>query len=246
MDYKNTTVLITGAAGGIGRELVKTYHKLNAFVIAVDINPIKLKDMKNKYVDRFDHRVVDLRDSKQILDLFSNFKKTNTSIDILINCAGVSTFTELTSTTIDEWDQILSINLRAPFLMSQQFAKLHQEIGSNYGRIINIASTRAFMSEPDSEAYASSKGGIISLTHALAISLSNSPITVNAISPGWIEFNDYEGLDEAEHLQHPSKRVGKPSDVAKACLYISDIENDFLNGENILLDGGITKKMIYI
>lgn len=246
MNYKNVTVMITGAAGGIGRELVNTYHKLNASVIAIDIDPVILKEMKIKYTERFDARIIDLRDPKQIMSFFSELKASNRSVEILINCAGVSTFTEFTSTSVDEWNQILSINLRAPFLMSQQFSKHLLESSANYGRIVNIASTRAFMSESGSEAYAASKGGIISLTHAMAISLADSPITVNSISPGWIEFTDYEGLNDAEHLQHPSKRVGTPKDVAKACLYITDSENDFLNGENIILDGGMTKKMIYI
>lgn len=101
------------------------------------------------------------------------------------------------------------------------------------------------MSEPNSEGYAASKGGIYSLTHALALSLSPFHITVNSISPGWIENNHYDRLSPQDHLQHPSGRVGRPEDIANLCLFLAKEENDFINGENIVVDGGMTKKMIY-
>ena len=113
------------------------------------------------------------------------------------------------------------------------------------GVIINIASTRALMSEPDSEAYAASKGGIVALTHALAASLAPDRIRVNCISPGWIETGDYSQLREEDHHQHLSGRVGRPDDIARACLFLSSSENDFINGENIVIDGGMTRRMIY-
>ena len=102
------------------------------------------------------------------------------------------------------------------------------------------------MSESGSEGYAASKGGIYSLTHALALSLAEWHITVNSISPGWIETHDYEQLRPEDHAQHPSGRVGKPEDIARMCLFICQEENDFMNGENVTIDGGMTKKMIYI
>ncbi len=102
------------------------------------------------------------------------------------------------------------------------------------------------MSEKNTEGYSASKGGGGSITHALAVSLSDYNITVNCISPGWIENYNYEKLSEADHIQHPSRRVGKPEDIARMCLFLSDEKNDFINGENIVIDGGMTKKMIYI
>ena len=117
---------------------------------------------------------------------------------------------------------------------------------SLFGRIVNICSTRYLMSEPGSEGYAASKGGIYSLTHALALSLAEWHITVNSISPGWICTGDYEQLRPEDHAQHPSGRVGKPEDIARMCLFICQEENDFMNGENVTIDGGMTKKMIYI
>ena len=113
------------------------------------------------------------------------------------------------------------------------------------GSILNIASTRAIMSEPNSESYAATKGGIVALTHALAASLSEEQITVNAISPGWIETRDYESLRKIDHEQHLSKRVGKPEDIARACLYLTAKENNFVTGINLVVDGGMTRKMIY-
>ncbi|MCC8019399.1 MAG: SDR family oxidoreductase [Rikenellaceae bacterium] len=118
--------------------------------------------------------------------------------------------------------------------------------GMPCGRIINIASTRWAQSEPGSEGYAASKGGIVSLTHALAASLSGSGVTVNCISPGWIETGDYGALSSADHAQHPSGRVGRPGDIARVCLMLADPRNGFIDGDNIVVDGGMTRKMIYI
>ena len=113
------------------------------------------------------------------------------------------------------------------------------------GAISNMASTRAMMSEPNSESYAASKGGIVALTHALASSFSELNITVNSISPGWIETGDYEALKPSDHSQHLSNRVGKPDDIARACLYLANPDNNFITGTNLTIDGGMTKKMIY-
>lgn len=101
------------------------------------------------------------------------------------------------------------------------------------------------MSEPNSEGYAATKGGIVAITHALAASLSNDRITVNAISPGWIHTGDYSQLTTIDHDQHFSKRVGTPEDIARACLYLTAKENDFVTGINLVVDGGMTRKMIY-
>ena len=116
---------------------------------------------------------------------------------------------------------------------------------NNGGAVVNIASTRAFMSEPNSEAYAASKGGIIALTHAMAISLGDKNIRVNSISPGWIQTNDYESLRPIDHSQHPANRVGKEGDIVRGCFYLTDSNNDFVTGQNITIDGGMTRKMFY-
>jgi hypothetical protein len=164
-------------------------------------------------------------------------------IDILINNAGLSRWKSPYELTVEEWDEIININLRGVFLCAREAAKVMKKQGG--GSIVNIASTRALMSEPHSEAYAASKGGILALTHALALSLAPDRIRVNAISPGWIETGDYDALREIDHLQHPAGRVGKPEDIARACLYLTNPANDFITGTNLVIDGGMTRKMLY-
>ena len=143
------------------------------------------------------------------------------------------------------------MNLRGAFLCSQDIARRMIKLGSG-GAIINIASTRAFMSEPGTEAYTASKGGIVALTHGMAISLGPCGIRVNCISPGWIETRDWQysaraqtpGHSERDRLQHPVGRVGNPDDIAEACMFLSESAG-FMTGQNIIIDGGMTKKMIY-
>ncbi len=168
-------------------------------------------------------------------------------IDILINNVGVGHFKPITELSVEEFEKVLDINLRSVFITSRLLA-IHRDkqVEKNpYGRIINLCSTRYLMSESGTEAYSASKGGVFSLTHSLSISLSPYNITVNSISPGWIENYNYESLTKEDHLQHPSKRVGEPDDIARMILFICDEKNDFINGENIVIDGGMTRKMIY-
>ena len=177
-------------------------------------------------------------------DLFTTWG----DLDIIINNVGISCFSPLAETSIEEFDRILATNLRPAFITSRALARHRQVLPqpNTYGRIVNITSTRYLMSEPGCEGYAASKGGIYSLTHALALSLAPQHITVNSIAPGWIENNHYESLRPEDHAQHPSGRVGHPEDIARMCLFLCMEENDFINGENITVDGGMTKKMIYI
>lgn len=167
--------------------------------------------------------------------------------DILINNAGISRFLPLKDCNTSLWDEIIGVNLRASFILSREFSRLHQKCNKSrsYGRIVNISSTRAYMSEPGGEAYCASKGGLLSLTHALANSLANTGITVNCISPGWIHNGDDSELTENDHIQHPSGRVGTADDIARLVLYLCDERNDFINAEELRVDGGMTRKMIY-
>ncbi|WFD09419.1 SDR family oxidoreductase [Tepidibacter hydrothermalis] len=247
MFYSDKVVLITGSANGIGKIIAKEYCKKGATVILADIDQkngiILEKEYKNLGFDAYFYKI-DLSKSQEIIDMFKFIIDKYKKIHIIINNAGISKFKSLYELTIDEWDNIINVNLRSAFITSQEFAKYNKN--THYGRIVNIASTRHIMSEPNSEAYAASKGGIVSLTHALAISLSQENITVNCISPGWIQNNNYSELTNKDHKQHPSSRVGKPEDIARTCLFLTDEKNDFINGENIIIDGGMTKKMIYI
>lgn len=157
--------------------------------------------------------------------------------------AGISKWKSPYDLSIKEWDEIINTNLRSVFLLAREAARSMKK--QNGGSIVNIASTRALMSEVNSEAYAASKGGIIALTHALAASFSKDKIQVNCISPGWIETQNYGQLSDTDHSQHFAGRVGKPEDIANACLYLTNPENNFISGTNLIIDGGMTKKMIY-
>ncbi|MFX3625349.1 MAG: SDR family NAD(P)-dependent oxidoreductase [Ectobacillus sp.] len=246
MDYTNKIVLVTGGANGIGKAIVTAYCQAGATVILADkdeVNGDRLVQEQTALGHKAIFYPVDLANVEEIVDMFSSIHNEYGKVNILINNAGLSKFKPLRELSAEDWDEVLHVNLRSFVFAAREFAK--QNEGTDYGRIINIASTRAVMSEPNSEAYAASKGGIVAVTHALALSLSKERITVNCISPGWIETGDYGALKAEDHLQHPSLRVGKPDDIARACLFLTEEGNDFINGENIIIDGGMTKKMIY-
>lgn len=236
--YTNKVVVVTGASNGIGKAIATEYAKLNALVIAIDIEEY---NFENKNIIFYK---ADLKDEKRIRHIFEDILKKYKTTHILINNGAISKFNKsIYDITLSEFDEVMDVNLRGSFICSQEFIKANQN--ESYGRIVNIASTRFNQNEAGWEGYGASKGGLISLTNTMAISLSNTPITVNAISPGWIETQDYEGLSESDHKIHPSGRVGKPKDIVNTCLFLTHYENDFINGCNIIVDGGMTKKMIY-
>lgn len=236
--YKDKVVFVTGAANGLGNDIAKAYAKLNAFVIAIDIVDTKFNEMN------IDFYKADLKSEDQIKNVFKEVIKKYGSVHVLINNGAISKFNKsIFDIELSEFDEVISVNLRGSFICSKEFVKANE--GENYGRIINIASTRFNQNEAGWEAYGASKGGLISLTNTMAISLSETPITVNAISPGWIKVDDYE-LSDIDKKQHPSGRVGVPKDIVNACLFLTNEDNDFINGSNIIIDGGMTKKMMYI
>ncbi|HLG26523.1 MAG TPA: glucose 1-dehydrogenase [Paenisporosarcina sp.] len=236
-------VIVTGASQGIGRGIAEAYVAKGAQVILADMNEELGKELSEQLI-RSVFIKTDVRKEEDVKNLMEQTINKFGRIDILINNAGKSDFKPLFELSITEWDDVINTNLRSVFLCSRE-AALHMRKQDGGGTIVNIASTRATMSEPNSEAYAATKGGIVALTHALAASLAEHHITVNAVSPGWIETGDYSELRDIDHEQHLSGRVGKPSDIAKACLYLTDPHNDFVTGTNIVVDGGMTRKMIY-
>jgi NAD(P)-dependent dehydrogenase (short-subunit alcohol dehydrogenase family) len=246
INYIDKIVLITGGANGIGKAITLAYCKAGATVIFCDKNNQAGKELESfllsKKLNAYYYEI-DLENIEAIREMFCFIINSYHKIDVLINNAAIMAHQNIDNIGEEDWNKIININLRAPFFCSKEFALYHKENG--YGRIINIASTRYLMSEENTEPYSASKGGILSLTHALAISFSDKNIIVNAISPGWIETKDYDSLRKIDHLQHPSNRVGKPDDIANACLFLTDEKNDFINGENLVIDGGMTKKMIY-
>lgn len=246
MSFKKKTVIITGAANGIGRSIALAFSQKGANVILADTDKKRGSELENIIRQQNGSAIFVETDisipglvTAMVQKTVTQFKK----IDILINNAGISEFTPFFYLSVKGWDSVMNVNLRGAFLCSQAAAAEMQKNGG--GTIINIASTRATMSEPGSEAYAASKGGMLALTHAMAASLASFKITVNAISPGWIHTGDYSALRDVDHEQHLSRRVGKPEDIARACLFLAHPDNNFITGENMVIDGGMTRKMIY-
>ncbi len=231
--------VITGGTGGIGYNLCKGFYEKGYEVIALDYVQHRTWDVPITFMQ------VDLRHEQAVVHAFDTIAARHGAIHVLINNGAIAHLcTPLTSLEVEAFDDLMATNVRGSVLCAKAFIQ-HNE-GQTYGRIINIASTRWYQNEADWEAYGASKGALVSLTHTLAVSLAQTPITVNAVSPGWIETADYTALTQEDHRQHPSGRVGKPEDITHACLFLADEASDFINGHNLVVDGGMTKKMIYL
>ncbi|MFC3749700.1 SDR family NAD(P)-dependent oxidoreductase [Paenibacillus sp. GCM10012306] len=249
MSFKGKTVIVTGAGRGIGRAIAISYAKEGANVVVAEleeewgrqtVNEITSHEGKALFV------LCDVSREADIVALMRRSVETFGTIDILINNAGIANphTASIYELSTEAWDKVLNTNARSCFLATREAAKIMKG-NPQGGAVINLSSTRSLMSEPHTEAYAASKGAITALTHAMAISLGPDGITVNCISPGWIETEDYSGLREIDHQQHPAGRVGTSQDIARACLYLSAEGNNFVTGAQLVIDGGMTRKMIY-
>ena len=239
-------VLVTGGANGIGRAIVAAFRKEDCRVALFDSDRKNGNEVAQQMGARF--YPCDLAETAQIGNRMQQLFDDWGDLDIIINNAAECRFHSLCDTTSEEFLHTLRVNLVAPFEISRLYA-LHRRNNPSgeavRGRIVNISSTRALQSEPGTEAYSASKGGIMALTHSLMASLAELRITVNAILPGWIETGDYEDLRPVDHECHPSGRVGRPDDIARACIFLSGPDADFINGATLVIDGGMTRKMIY-
>jgi NAD(P)-dependent dehydrogenase (short-subunit alcohol dehydrogenase family) len=243
--------VVTGGAQGIGRATARELLSRGYRVVIADCDTEAGEETVDEYRAMGTIRFVacDVAEEADVERLVTDTVAEYGRLDALVNNAAVSRRKPLAELTLAEWNRVLAVNLGGAFLCAK-YASPHLKAAQ--GAIVNVASTRALMSEPNTEAYSSSKGGIVALTHALAMSLAPQ-VRVNCVSPGWIETGDWQKArarrapqhSERDRAQHPVGRVGRPADAATLIAYLLSAESGFISGTNIVVDGGMTRKMIY-
>jgi NAD(P)-dependent dehydrogenase (short-subunit alcohol dehydrogenase family) len=245
MATKRSTIpvaIVTGAAHGIGRAIAEHLLDDGWRVAVIDLPGSGLKRGYAKYARRVVPIEGDVVDEPTAARAVKTVTDTFGRLDGLVSNAGIMVRKPLRQLALAEWHKVIDTNLTAAFLFARAAEKPLRAAG---GSIVTIASTRALMSEPNTESYSASKGGLVALTHALAISLGPD-VRVNCVSPGWIVTNPKEKLRRKDHLQHPAGRVGRPEDIAEIVAFLLDRDRaGFITGANFIVDGGMTRKMIY-
>lgn len=223
--FQNRVVVVTGGAKGIGKTIADEFRKAGAHVCVIDL-------LENDYFvgDLADQTVLDAFADKVIADYGR--------VDVLVNNA-LPLMKGIDECTYEQFNYALRVGVTAPFYLTKRFSPYFAPGAS----VINISSSRDRMSQPQTESYTAAKGGISALTHALAVSLAGK-VRVNSISPGWID-TDFTVYDGADAVQHPAGRVGNPLDIANMVLFLCSDKAGFVTGENICIDGGMTRQMIY-
>ena len=224
-NFKNKVAVITGGARGIGKCIAEKFREAGAVVCVIDL-------LDNDYF------VGDLADKTMLEKFAQKVISDYGHVDYLINNAAPK-MCGITEGSYEDFEYALKVGVTAPFYLSKLFAPYFADGAS----IVNISSSRDRMSQPETESYTAAKGGISSLTHALAVSLSGK-VRVNSVSPGWID-NNYTVYEGPDAVQQPAGRVGNPPDIANMVLYLCSDMAGFITGENICIDGGMTKQMIY-
>ena len=224
-EFRNKVVVITGGAGGIGKCIADQFREAGAHVCVIDCAP-------------GDHYVGDIADQTVLENFAQTVIDRYGRVDVLVNNAPPS-FIGIDQCSWEEFQRALAIGVTAPFYLSKLFAPYFAAGAS----ILNISSSRDRMSQPQSESYTAAKGGIAALTHAMAVSFAGK-VRVNSISPGWID-TAYTVYDGPDAVQQPAGRVGHPLDIAHMALFLASDKAGFITGENICIDGGQTRLMIY-
>jgi len=247
-------VIVTGAAQGIGRAVCEERLRHGARVVAVDIDRDALDDLAGRarasgHADQLACLPGDVAAEGCALAAVALALTRFGRLDALVMVAGISRFVPLAELDLTSWQRVIDVNLTATYLFARA---AEAELRARRGAIVSIASTRAHQSEPHGEAYAASKGGLLALTHALAVSLGPD-VRVNAVSPGWIEVGDRRPAAAVQsvahrpidHAQHPVGRVGVPEDVAAAVAYLLSDASGFVTGQELVVDGGMSVRMRY-
>jgi NAD(P)-dependent dehydrogenase (short-subunit alcohol dehydrogenase family) len=254
MPYGMRAAIVTGGGQGIGKAITKKFLEEGIAVLIADIDEEAGLETQEEYtaLGRIKFMKADVSDEKEAKGLISMASRTFGSLSILVNNAGTAVYMykPLEELTPAEWNKVIGVNLTGVFLCSK-YAAPH--LKKTKGAIVNIASTRAFMSESNTEPYSASKGGVYSLSHSLALSLGPD-VRVNCVSPGWIDTSQWKKkrerqkspITKREHAQHPVGRIGRPEDVASLVYFLVSPEAAFITGANYIIDGGMTRKMIYI
>ncbi len=249
----NKVALVTGGAQGIGKAICQGLLNQGMVVICADIDMEAAEETMQEYSElgTIQALALDVADEPSVENCIQEIIGEFGRLDVLVNNGGLSTaFNDpIEDLSLDDWQRYMDVNLTGVFLACKHAIPYLRE---QKGNIINIASTRAQQSERDTEAYAATKGGVVSLTHSLAISLSGD-IRVNCISPGWIEVGDWqksrtriEPIHSPSDLAlHPVGRIGQPEDVAYMVCYLATDVSGFITGQNFVIDGGMSIKMSY-
>ena len=249
---KGRVAIVTGGGQGIGKAIVKRLLEDGLRVVLAEMDEEAGRETLQEYQGLgecvFMH--ADISEEAAVRAVVRETVASFRRVDALINNAGIFITKPLARLTLAEWDEVLRVNLTGVFLCAK-YTSPH--LAKSRGSIVNIASTRAFMSEPDTEAYSASKGGVVALTHSLALGLGPH-VRVNCISPGWIEVSGWKKkrtrrgarLSAMDHAQHPAGRVGRPEDIASLAAFLISPEAGFITGANFVVDGGMTRKMIYV
>jgi len=239
--------IITGGAQGIGKVTAKMLSKGAWQVAVLDVDEDALSEISEGQIATYH---CDVANERQVQDTINQVIAQFGRLDAIVNNAAISANKPVEELNLEDWNRVLAVNLTGAFLLAKHAAK---HLRQQRGAIVNLCSTRAHMSEPNTEAYSASKGGIFALTHALAMSLAPD-IRVNSISPGWIDVTNYKKESERKeidwaaehHEQHPVGRIGTPHDIAAMVQYLLSEHAAFITGQDFVVDGGMTRKMIYV
>jgi NAD(P)-dependent dehydrogenase (short-subunit alcohol dehydrogenase family) len=226
--------LVTGGAKGIGAGVAARLALDGWLVVVADRDPAGVAPAGGRYA------VCDVGDEAAVAALVGSVAEMEQRLDALICNAGFMIRKPISDLSLAEWTRVITTNLTSTFLLVREAERL---LRAAKGAVVTIASSRARMSEPDTESYAASKGGLVALTHALAISLGPN-VRVNCISPGWILTKGPEPT-AAEHAFHPAGRVGRVEDIAGLAAFLVGQDSGFITGAEFVVDGGVTRKMIY-